>query len=116
MSIAKLPEQMEQADDKTASQSKSNRMKQWLKRLGVAMVLVVLAASIAIAIGLQRMRVADEQHAAFLDCGKTINNFLMTYAAALDTAFELNDPAVILAMYSDRYLSPNRGRWSFDGG
>ena len=116
MTTVEKQERIANAVDGASPTSKGKRVKRWLKRIGISLLVCVVLGGIAVAVGLQQMRVADDRHARFLDCGKTINNFLDAYAMTLGKAFQANDPATIVAMYSSEYSSPNRGRWSFDGG
>lgn len=87
-------------------------MKRWLKRIGIAMVVLLGVAGIGVGLVSHKMRQWDARHAQFLACGKTINNFLKIYAKNAGEAFQQNDASQLVQHYSTRYASPERGNWS----
>ena len=53
----------------------------------------------------------DKEHARFYNSGKSVNAFLNDYKHALEDSFKRRDFSETMALYSDRYASPARGRW-----
>jgi len=53
----------------------------------------------------------DADHARFYNSGKTINGFLGEYCKGFEAALGASDVSSVLASYSDRYASSDRGRW-----
>ncbi len=53
----------------------------------------------------------DQEHAQFYNTGKTINGFLSSYCKGFEAAVVDGDPTKLTAFYSDRYRTPDRGRW-----
>ena len=116
MTITKTGPTRAESFASTAAPAKQSRTRRWLKRLVITVGVAIVAIGITAAIALRQMRLADEHHARFLDCGKTINNFLATFATTLKDAHQANDPAAVLAMYAEQYSSPDRGRWALGKG
>ena len=91
-------------------------MKRWLKRITVVLVALMVTAGMGVGWMLHSMRQADERHAQFLGCGKSINNFLKTYAGHIDEAFQQTDAQPVVQHYSQDYASRGRGNWTLDAG
>jgi len=86
-------------------------MKRRLKSAARILMFLSAAMGVAIAIALYAMARKDEQHARFYNTGKAVNNFLSSYNHALKDAFEKKDTSEMEGFYSERYVSPGRGRW-----
>lgn len=93
-----------------------SRLRKWGKRLAIACGVLVLLAGIGGAYAWHKMKEFDAQHAEFLGCGKTINNFLGEYAASVKAAHKSGSPDAMLANYSEKYASPARGSWKLNSG
>ena len=91
-------------------------MKRWKKRLVISLAVLAVMVCIGGAGLMYKMQQWDVQHSEFLSCGKTINDFLKTYAENVSDAFEANDAEVLVQHYSKRFASPGRGTWSLNSG
>ena len=69
----------------------------------------VLAAIVGLTLFVMARK--DKQHARFYNTGKSVNAFLNDYKHALEDSFKRRDFSETMALYSDRYASPARGRW-----
>lgn len=88
--------------------STKRRLLKTLAKLTI--VLLVIVTSI-VAATLYVMGRRDREHAKFFNTGKSVNVFLGAYTRALRESFDKKDPAPVMSLYSDRFLSPGRGRW-----
>src|SRR5262249_8293590 len=86
-------------------------MKRRLTTLAKGLGVLGLVAGVGIAIALYVMGHRDAQHARFYNTGKSINSFLSDYSHAVREAFQKRNADAVASLYSDRYLSPGRGRW-----
>jgi hypothetical protein len=58
----------------------------------------------------------DARHARFLATGRVVGILLNEYSRAIERVFQTKDLREIERFYSDHYVSPNRGRWSYQRG
>src|SRR5262249_38231274 len=86
-------------------------MKRRLTTLAKGLGVLGLVAGGGIAIALYVMGHRDAKHARFYNTGKSINSFLSDYSHAVREAFQKRNADAVASLYSDRYLSPGRGRW-----
>ncbi len=71
-----------------------------------------VAILVAVPLTLRSLEQSDRQHQRFYNSGKTINGFLGSYCGELKTAHGDASADALLALYSDDYHSPGRGRVS----
>jgi hypothetical protein len=62
------------------------------------------------------MAYEDHQHARFFRTGQSVNTFLGQYAHAVAEAFARGNAEPVCGLYSARYQSPGRGRWTLRPG
>lgn len=108
--------QTEDQSKQGAGGQKQIRARRWLKRIVIAGMLLAVAAGLGLGVLMYKMSQWDAQHARFLANGKSINDLLKQYAGHVGDVFKQGDVDLLLQHYSQRYLSPERGRWSLDEG
>src|SRR5438874_5726795 len=69
----------------------------------------VLAAIVGLTLFVMARK--DKEHTRFYNTGKSVNAFLNDYKHAFEDSFKRQDVSETMALYSDRYGSPARGRW-----
>ncbi|HKG15136.1 MAG TPA: hypothetical protein VKB12_17565, partial [Pyrinomonadaceae bacterium] len=85
------------------------------KRLGrLLKVLAVFAVVVGLAVGaaLYLMARKDAEHAKFYESGRSVNTFLGGYTKAVKEGFAERDASKVAALYSERFASRARGRWT----
>jgi hypothetical protein len=82
-----------------------------LKTLAMLGIVVLVIIGSVIAAALYFMARSDREHAKFFNTGKSVNAFLGNYTRLLRESFDKKDPAPVMSLYSDRFLSPGRGHW-----
>lgn len=85
------------------------------KRLGrLLKVLAVFAivAGLGVGAALFLMARKDAEHAKFFKTGSAVNTFLSGYTKAVKEGFAERDASKVAALYSERFASRARGRWT----
>jgi hypothetical protein len=91
-----------------------SRVKRWIRRVMLTVVVTGLALSVGAAYIWHDMKLRDREHARFLDLGQSINLFLKTYAQGLVEAHRQGKPDTVLAYYAPDFRSQRRGRWRLE--
>lgn len=100
--------------ESTATHQRSSRLRIWMKRVLIGAGLIGSIIAVAAVYGLREMKVADERHAAFSQCGSDIKLFLKSYATALKNASASGDVQQIGEFYSPQFSAADRGKWDFE--
>ena len=82
-----------------------------LRRVLRALIILGVLAVAIVALGLYVMARKDKEHARFYNTGKSVNQFLANYKHGMEEAFKKKDASELTQFYSERYVSPGRGRW-----
>lgn len=82
-----------------------------LKALAKLLVVLLVIVGTIVGAALFLMARRDKEHAKFFSTGKAVNVFLGNYSKGIRESFEKKDPLAVLALYSERFSSPGRGRW-----
>ena len=89
------------------------RFKRWLKRITIALTVVLVMLGYATVVSLWLMSRADARHAEYYHTGADVNSFLKAYSTALLAAHESGDTSPLMNFYAEEYASPKRGAWRF---
>ncbi|HEV7893890.1 MAG TPA: VCBS repeat-containing protein [Pyrinomonadaceae bacterium] len=88
--------------------AKRKRLRKLLKVLAVFAIVVGLGVGAALFV----MARKDAEHAKFFKTGSAVNAFLSSYTKAVKEGFAERDPSKVAALYSERFTSRARGRWT----
>ncbi|MCA1635113.1 MAG: VCBS repeat-containing protein [Acidobacteria bacterium] len=82
-----------------------------LKTVTKTLAVLFIIVGVGVAVALYVMARKDKEHARFYNTGKAVNKLLGDYSKAVREGFEKRDASAVVALYSDRFASPARGRW-----
>ena len=83
------------------------------KAMSSAVLVPCVAVLVAVPWSFHGLSREDDRHARFYNTGKTINGFLSSYCAALESAHVRGDASLLSALYASDYRSEGRGRWEW---
>lgn len=91
--------------------TKSPPKRSLLRKFALVVVALAIIVTTSLTVVLYLMERRDKEHAKFYSTGKSVNVFLGNYSRSIRDAFDKKDSAPVLALYSESFSSPSRGRW-----
>jgi hypothetical protein len=86
-------------------------MKRRLAKLLRRLALVCLCVALALVCLAGFLKYEDGRHETFFQTGRSVNDFLKEYGAALRAGFTAKDTSAVTRLYSAHYRAAGRGRW-----